>query len=62
MPKKANLEDPKIPATWKFPTSLLRDLKKVAELENRSVNNCVENILKNYAKNKLIGVKHHHVG
>ena len=57
--KKIDQTETKKPTTWKLDTTLLDDLAKVAKLENRSVTNCAETILKNYCKNKLITVKHH---
>ncbi len=62
MPVKTDKSDPKKPVTWTFPKSLLADIATVAASENRSVNNFAENVLKNYTKNKLVGVKHHKAG
>lgn len=57
--KKTDSTETKKATTWKLDAKLLEDLAQVAKLENRSVTNCAETILKNYCKNKLVGVKHH---
>jgi len=41
---------PKTPILWKFPEELLTDLRKIAEADQRPLNNLVEKVLTDYVK------------
>lgn len=47
----------KKPISVRIDETLLEDMQMVSELENRSLTNLIETVMKDYCKNKLPAVK-----
>lgn len=47
----------KKPISVRIDETLLEDMQKVSDMENRSVTNLIETVMKDYCKSKLTTVK-----